>query len=345
MKKSFFGFSAKVAMAVLAVCSFVLTSCYEKSPIAKTATSYRVVGTVYAVNLETGVQEVLSGAQITVDGKSATSNPFTIELSQYVPSVTVVASAPGYLKGEKTVKIEKIGDNNRVSITNVDLVLVPEDYKPGEEETPELEISAEVTNASMTASEVTSLFSIENGEVSVGDYVQVHTHYCLDSDLHANVHMNFHANHANGVTSEPYLVKDVHYVGFIADMSNVSEEYAQEAIDAAVIQLNTQYNGSAYADFAAKAVPFTYMLNENGEISLAGYCVCRSFNLWTVSYTVDGTEMTAYALEAVNTTAQAIAGADSHDNHDNGHDNGGDHNNAHHSGATAWGGGSSVEGE
>ena len=47
MKKSFFGFSAKVAMAVLAVCSFVLTSCYEKSPGAKTPTEYHVIGSVY----------------------------------------------------------------------------------------------------------------------------------------------------------------------------------------------------------------------------------------------------------------------------------------------------------
>ena len=52
MKKSLFGFSAKVAMAVLAVCSFVLTSCYEKTPVAKTPSEYYVVGTVYSVDAD-----------------------------------------------------------------------------------------------------------------------------------------------------------------------------------------------------------------------------------------------------------------------------------------------------
>ncbi len=343
MKKSFFGFSAKVAMAVLAVCSFVLTSCYEKSPIAKTPTTYKVVGTVYAVNMETGAYTQLNDAQVTVGGKAVTGNPFSVVLDSYAKTVTVVATAPGYLKAERTVEINKLGDYNRISITNADMVLVPEGYNPDDEP---LITSSEIANAEMAADEVASMFSIGEGEVSVGEKgVQVHTHYCLDSDLHANVHMNFHANHANGVTSEPYLVKDVHYVGFIADFSKIAEDKFEDAKNAAVVKLNTKYNGSSYADFAASAEPFTYMLNENGEISLAGYCVCRTFNLWALTYSIDGAEFKAYALESVNTTAQAIAGADSHDNHDNGHDNGGDHNNDNHSGATAWGGGSSVEGE
>ena len=90
MKKSFFGFSAKVAMAVLAVCSFVLTSCYEKSPVAKTPTEYYVIGSVY--DAVTG--DVISGANVTLDGKSVSST-FNVKLSGYVPSVTVTAKAEG----------------------------------------------------------------------------------------------------------------------------------------------------------------------------------------------------------------------------------------------------------
>ena len=87
MKKSFFGFSAKVAMAVLAVCSFVLTSCYEKSPVAKTPSEYHVVGSVY--DAETG--KVITEAKVTLDGKSVSST-FNMKLSSYVPSVTVTLS-------------------------------------------------------------------------------------------------------------------------------------------------------------------------------------------------------------------------------------------------------------
>ena len=100
MKKSFFGFSAKVAMAVLAVCSFVLTSCYEKSPIAKTPSEYHVVGSVY--DAETG--KVISDAKVTLDGQSVSST-FNIKLSGYVSSVTVAATAEGYLPGSRTVAI------------------------------------------------------------------------------------------------------------------------------------------------------------------------------------------------------------------------------------------------
>ena len=100
MKKSFFGFSAKVAMAVLAVCSFVLTSCYEKSPVAKTPSEYHVVGSVY--DAETG--KVITEAKVTLDGKSVSST-FNMKLSSYVPSVTVAATAEGYLPGSRTVSI------------------------------------------------------------------------------------------------------------------------------------------------------------------------------------------------------------------------------------------------
>ena len=108
MKKSFFGFSAKVAMAVLAVCSFVLTSCYEKSPVAKTPTEYHVIGSVY--DAVTG--DVISGANVTLDGKSVSST-FNVKLSGYVPSVTVTATAEGYMPGARTVTIAKTGKTEK----------------------------------------------------------------------------------------------------------------------------------------------------------------------------------------------------------------------------------------
>lgn len=324
MKKSLFGFTAKVAMAVLAVCSFVLTSCYEKTPIAMTPSEYYVVGTVYAYDAETEGYTVLSGASVTLDGK-AVSNPFNEKLGGYASEVTVMATAEGYKPGKITKKITKLADYNQTSVTSVDLVLVPADYV--------FEVGTPVVVADMTAEEVAAAFEIEEGEISVTDEgkVQVHTHYCLDSDLHANLHMNFHANHANGVTNNPYLATAYHYIGYIS--ADVEDAELRNATTAA---LNTKYVGTVYADFAANTnnVEVSVLLNANSEMSLAGYCVCRDFTVWAVPFNVDGTEVEVLALQSDATTIQPIAG-DSHDNHNN-HDN---HVHANHSGATAWGGG------
>lgn len=337
MKKSFFGFSAKVAMAVLAVCSFVFTSCYEKTPIAKTPTEYHVIGSVY--DAETG--KVITDAKVTLDGKSVSST-FNVKLSGYVSSVTVSATAEGYMPGSRTVSIQKMDEYNQVSVTSVDLALVKVDV-----EEPSLELKEVVDGKALNldAAAVKDLFAINFGEVEVNEgKVEVFAHYSFDSDLHANLHMNFEGEHANGVTNEPYFVEDSLYIGFIADMSEVVAGYEDDAKVACITELNTVYAGAAYADFAKSYVPFATLLNRNGELSMGGYCVCKDFNLVGFVFTFDGEEMNVVALQSASTHISPIV-ADTHDNHDN-HDNHNNHHNNHgHGGATAWGGGSSVEGE
>ena len=110
MKKSIFGFGAKVAMAVLAVCSFVLTSCYEKTPVAKTPSEYYVIGTVYGIDAD-GNYKLLNNATVTVDGKTV-SNPFNVKLDTYKTTVAVTATADGYVAGSRTVAIAKLAEFN-----------------------------------------------------------------------------------------------------------------------------------------------------------------------------------------------------------------------------------------
>lgn len=354
MKKSLFGFSAKVAMAVLAVCSFVLTGCYEKTPVAKTPSEYYVVGTVYSVDAD-GNYAKISGATVTVDGKSV-SNPFEVKLDGYKSSVVVTASAEGYVQGSRTVAITKLADYNQSSVTNADLVLVkvpvtPED--PEQPEDPSVEIGDITKATGFDADAVAELFAIEGVDGVYSDEkgkVQVYTHYSLDTDLHANRHANFHGNHVNhtnGVTNEPLFVEDSLYVGSIFSFEETEELYGEILTLFAMIDLNTTFAGTVYADFQKEgnSVPYAIVLNRDGSLCVAGFCICREFTLWSLPFSVDGVEMNVMALQSNATIVSPIT-ADIHDNHDNHdnhdiHDNHDNHHNNHtnHGGATAWGGG------
>lgn len=344
MKKSIFGFGAKVAMAVLAVCSFVLTSCYEKTPVAKTPSEYYVIGTVYGIDAD-GNYKLLNNATVTVDGKTV-SNPFNVKLDTYKTTVAVTATADGYVAGSRTVAIAKLAEFNQVSTTNADLVLVP--ATPEEPEEPVLEMGEKSPAQGMTAEAIAAMFNITGAdEVLAGEngLVEVCAHYSFDSDMHANRHENFdgHVNHTNGVTHEAKFVEDSSYVGFISKVDEGLAEFAEDVEYGCIVSLNSIYVGTKYDDFkkAGNSVPFATVLNRDGGLCLAGYCVCKEFTLWTVPFKVDGVEMNVLALQADRTVITPLEALnhDHHDNHDN-HDNHTNHDNhGHQGGSSAWGGG------
>jgi hypothetical protein len=325
-------------MAVMAVCSFVLTSCYEKPVSQKTPSEYYVMGTVY--DAETG--QVISNATVTVAGKSVSST-FNFKLDTYVPAVTVVASAEGYVTASRTFGIEKLADYNQVSYTNADLALVKINT-PVQPEPDTVLVVVGVPVAGVTgmdAAAVSSHFGINNGEVSMGanGLVEVFTHYgFVDSQL--NVEANVSADQVLYPTNMPYTVKDVTYSGYIWDYTG--SEYVDELKSACNYAFGTVNVGNTYADFAANSTPFSKVLNEDGSLSLVGYCVCKDFTLWGVPVSIDGVKMNILALQANSTHVTPIVG-DNHDNHDN-HNNGDNHHNNHdnHSGATAYGGGTGA---
>ena len=317
MKKSLFGFSAKVAMAVLAVCSFVLTSCYEKTPVAKVPSEYYVVGAVYGIDAE-GNQTVLTGANVIVDGKSV-SNPFEVKLDGYKSSVEVSATAEGYVAGKRNVTIKKIGDFNEASVTAADLVLVKVAEVPAV-----LEIGTPVAG-NMTADEVKAAFGINCGEVSVGaeGLVEVCNHYAF-ADMHNNGHINF-----GSVTTEPYIVEDSLYVGYVLNSVEVAAE-DMDQLEFAISKnekINTVCAGADYSAFKNSFANFAYVINKD-EMAISGYSVCKDFALYEIPVTVGEASMTAYALLAKATHVTPIYADNHHNNH---------HNN--HAGATAWGGG------
>lgn len=333
MKKTLF----ILTMAVMAVCSFVLTSCYEKPVSQKTPSEYHVMGTVY--DAETG--QVISNATVTVGGKSVSST-FDVKLDGYVPAITVVASADGYVTASRTFTITKLAEYNQVSYTNADLALVKMGT-PGQPGQPETDTVVVVVGApvagveGMDAATVSNHFGINYGEVAMGKdgLVEVFAHYgFVDNQLNVKAHTEMPEGQVLYSTNMPYTVKDSLFTGYIWDYT--SADYANQLKGACNFAMGTVNVGTKYSDFAANSQPFSQVLNLDGSMNLVGYCVCRDFTLWSVPVSIDGVEMSILALKSTAMHVTPIEG-DSHDNHDNHHNN---HDN--HSGATAYGGGLGV---
>ena len=296
MKKTLF----VLAMAVLTVCSVVLTGCYPKPVPQQTPTEYYVLGSVY--DAQTG--QVISNATVTLDGKSVGST-FNVKLDSYVPSVTVAASAEGYVPASRTVAIEKLAEYNQKSFTNADIALVkvatpdePDQPDQPEPDTLVLVVGAPVAGATgMDAAAVSSHFAINKGEVVLGEngLVEVFVHYgFVDSHLNVDVHTNIHANQVLSSTHNPYVVKDTKFSGYVWDYT--STEYVNELKSAFNAALNTINVGTKYADFDANSTPVSVVLNEDGALCIVGYCVCKDFTLWTVPVSIDGVEMNILAI-------------------------------------------------
>ena len=332
MKKTLF----ILTMAVMAVCSFVLTSCYDKPVSQKTPSEYHVMGTVY--DAETG--QVISNATVTVGGKSVSST-FDLKLDGYVPAITVVASAEGYVTASRTFAITKLAEYNLVSYTNADLALVKlsTPVEPGQPDPDTVLVVAGCPvagAAGMDAAAVSSHFGINYGEVAMGDngLVEVFTHYgFIDNELNVEAYTEMAEGQKLYSTNMPYTVKDSLFTGYVWDYAG---DYANQLKKACNFALGTVNTGNEYADFAANSKPFSQVLNLDGSMNLVGYCVCRDFTLWSVPVSIDGVEMSILALMSTAMHVTPIEG-DNHDNHDNHHNN---HNN--HSSATAYGGGLGV---
>ena len=151
--------------------------------------------------------------------------------------------------------------------------------------------------------------------------VEVYNHYAF-ADMHNNGHINF-----GSVTTEPYIVEDSLYVGYVLNAAEVAAE-DMDQLEFAISKnekINTVCAGADYSAFKSSFANFAYVINKD-EMAISGYCVCKDFVLYEIPVTVGEASMTAYALLAKATHVTPIY-ADDH------------HNNNHHGTATAWGGG------
>lgn len=322
MKKSLFGFSAKIAMAVLAVCSVVLTSCYQKPvPTPDEDPVYYVTGTVYDATTSAAIN-----ATVTVDGKAVSVNNGSFLQEIAGPgSVTVAAEAAGYVSVSRTVQVVAVG-KNQVSVTSADIAMLPVGV-----ELPE----NEVVEGSMSLADLTDKFGFPEGtEIDEEGFIHVHEALALES----------HDGHSLAHTKLPWVAKFNALSGYITDFESKDAVVAgvMDIVTSAALQ--TVNAGSKYADFKATACEET--LNESGEKCLLSATVCHTFTQWFVTYVFDGAVYTANAVKAEDTTVMPKYDShDSHDSHDrhDSHDSHDSHDGHDNHGGTNAGGGEIVE--
>ncbi|NDV58372.1 DUF3869 domain-containing protein [Bacteroides sp. 519] len=125
MKSSFFGSSAKTALAILAVCGTVFTSCYEKEGIDTLPLGepeYYVAGTITDAN--TG--SALKATTITVGSKSVGTkvSTFKADVTYTTDAISVEVKADGYVSVTKQVYLNKVNAGG-VYIADASVALVP----------------------------------------------------------------------------------------------------------------------------------------------------------------------------------------------------------------------------
>lgn len=326
MKKSFFGFTAKVAMAVLAVCSFVLTSCYEKAaPTPVEEPVYYVVGTVY----DAATSSAIADATVTVNGSAVTlsNGSFTSKLSG-PGAVTVAAEAEGYVSVSRTVQVVAVG-NNQTSITSADIAMVPVVV---EVPVPETGIFA----GTLSLEDLIEKFGFPEGtEILEDSTIVVCEDFAIETHLGHDAHIAEH-------WTKPYEAEWTSLSGYITDFKN-DDAVVVNVIDIASNQyMNTTKAGDDYSDFIVKEN--SKILNESGSKCLMGYHVCHYFEQSLLSYIYDGVHYEANLVKATETVMTAewdvVDSHDTHDSHD-AHDAHNSHNT--HGGSNAGGGAADSE--
>lgn len=130
MKSSLFGFNAKIALAVMAICGGLFTSCYEKDDADITPPgkpSYRIAGTItdYLTEAKIAGATVVVGTQTFTSGTDGTVTGDITAPTGNSESRTIKISATGYLPIERTATIEKVVDG-AIFVLNVSAALLDE---------------------------------------------------------------------------------------------------------------------------------------------------------------------------------------------------------------------------
>ena len=122
MKSKFFGNGAKLALAVLAVCGTLFTSCYEKAEVDEATkpapAKYYIAGTI--TDATTG--QVLTTAKVTLGGESVGAT-FNKEVTYKAEGYSLEVSATGYYSVTRQVYLNQVSDG-QTSVATVDVALV-----------------------------------------------------------------------------------------------------------------------------------------------------------------------------------------------------------------------------
>lgn len=161
MKRNFFGMNAKVALAVLAVCSTALTSCYEKEeidttkPVPAPAAIYFVAGSI--TDLTTG--EAITPTTLTITGATETATPATSFKVKAAANATVKVTVEkaGYYTASKTVFVGVAADGT-TNYINADIAMTSLNTTP-----PTAGEAVATPDGSISAADLTTLGIPNNG--------------------------------------------------------------------------------------------------------------------------------------------------------------------------------------
>ncbi|WP_321330919.1 DUF3869 domain-containing protein [uncultured Bacteroides sp.] len=317
MKSNVFGFSAKIALSVLAVCGTMFTSCYEKEDVDVNTTepipaAYYVVGSI----TDGSNGQPITTAVVTIDGVSVTLNNGAFSQKTTASGAhTVAVTAEGYYDMTKTVYCVEVADG-QTSVAVADIAL----FTPGSQasdpiEDPTIPSTSDIEAVKSVISEAFTPTANPSGAVAgtstttVNDdgTVAIATPYTLDNS-----------------STDAIEVSYVYNEGF--ELANEPATRAVSARDQFIANVAKQLNKS----YGLTKVTKKTTLYEGGN-SIIGYTVIYTIAIEEYIFYISGANWAGMATWQSNVQISAIT--DTHDSHDS-HDG--------HGGSTNAGGGSGT---
>nr|WP_320058193.1 DUF3869 domain-containing protein [uncultured Bacteroides sp.] len=298
MKGKVFGYSAKLALAVLAVFG-TFTSCYEKESVDITTVVpavYYVVGTIS----DGSNGQPIGTATVKVDGTAVSlNNGAFIQKVAAAGAHTVDVSATGYYDVKKTVFCVEVADG-QTSTALADIALfTPSSQASDPVQTPTSPSTANieavkgqlVTSFTPTSAPAGTTMGTTTAVVNNDGTVTVSTPLTLASPSVDPVTVTYSYKEGFALVGEPAIVTKA-----------VSEK------DQIIANIANYLNKS----YGLKEVSRTALL-DGGTNSVIGYKVTYTVNIKTFIFTVSGNNWSADATWLSNVQVTAVV--DTHDSH------------------------------
>lgn len=329
MKKLLFGLSAKVVLAI-AVCSTLLTACYEKAPVVipdePTPAVYYLVGSLY----DGATSKAISGS-VTVNGEKQSGSTFNFKIST-PGTYTLTASADGYIDVTREIVVVEV-PAGQVSVNRADVALFNAN---GIAVTPPTSVKKLNFQDSDVAELISTFGAPADAAVENGNLVTV-----KETEIDP--------------VEDECEVSIKNHVGFIMKYESDAKALDIEAYLARCIAQakGLQYGGKSFEDW--KTADYAEDVQFPGKTAV-GYKVKHTYAGYAYEIVYDGVVYVCATLEQLSSNIAMVFGNDSHDSHDNhggdddhegddshgdSHDGHDDHNN--HGGSNAGGGAGDAE--
>jgi hypothetical protein len=311
MKSKVFGYSAKLALAVLAVFGTMFTSCYEKDEIDTTTVApaaYYVVGSIS----DGSNGQPLTTAIVKVDGTAVTltNGAFMLQVTAS-GAHTVAVTADGYYDVTKTVYCVAVADG-QTSVAVADIALF----------TPDSQVTAPTETTIPSANDITDEIqaTVENDFIPetapTGTTMGTSTSVVTDGTIVITIPLTL-----STATVDPIEVSYTYNEGFA--FTETPTTRAVTDLEQFIANVANELNKS----YGLTKVTKTTTLYEGGS-SIYGYNVIYTINLQEYIFVINGANWGGTATW--QSSVRVVPLVDTHDSHDT------------HGGSTNAGGGSGT---